>query len=268
MVLNKIKSSMESFVKEKVGVFLYFDNPFLTPVDMNDSLCNGLIKLLAEYNPHRLNGVYVASSLLAKHVRANFPGLRIRLAANFHIKEKIRTAQWYNNLAMRYDRVALDPRDGINVELLSRLRDKKKFEITVNDTWVNTADGGRRKHMELLGKILREPMNIDYRVERQKYLQESGTLSPKVPSDSRPLTLTTSEVQALYQQGFRHFRLQAESLSNEMTLAHFFGKFLMTSDPALDYKKAVMLTTLLIQRDPAGVQLPTGMKNYIIRQYE
>lgn len=267
MAPNKIRATIEAYVKEKVGVFLYFDNPFLTPADMRDTLCNGMINLLAECNPHRLNGVYVASPLLAKHVRANFPGLRIRLAANFHIKEKFRTAQWYNNLSMRYDRVALDPRDGINTELLSKLRDKKKFEITVNDTWLDSSQV-RRKHLELLGKILREPLNVDYKLERQKYLQDAGFLDPKVPLGSRPLTLTVGEVKAMYDQGFRHFRLQTESLSCELTLAHFAVKHFLTDEPGTEHKKAVLLTTLLIQRDPTVPSLPTSMKNYVIRHYE
>lgn len=267
MAPNRIKAMIETYVKEKVGIFLYFDNPFLTPADMQDSLSNSMINLLAENNPHRLNGVYAASPLLVKHVRANFPGLRIRLAANFHIKEKFRTAQWYNNLAMRYDRVALDPRDGINTDLLAQLRDRKKFEITVNDLALDTCPF-RRKHLELLGKIRREPLNVSHLIERQELLQKMEVDTPRVPIASRPLTLTSDEVKALYDQGFRHFRIQAESLSNELTLAHFASKHLMSSAPGTENRKAVLLTTLLIQRDPAGPVLPTGMKNYTIRQYE
>lgn len=258
---------LKAYMKEKVGIFLYFDNPFLTEGDLEDSLGYQLVSILSDNDLNCKNGVYVASPILAKHLRSLFPRLRIRLATNFHIQEEDRTAIYYNNLAMTYDRVAIDPRDGVSPELLASLRDKKKFEVTVNDLCLNTWSE-RQKYVELLEKMRREPLNMALSVERQQLLKSGGDDSPFVPSGSRPLTLTLSEVSSLYSMGFRHFRIQTESMSNELTFVHFTTKHFLTSSPSMDNKKAVIETVLLINRTSDIKSLPSGMQKYRIRNYD
>ena len=267
MAPGKIKDTIEKFAKERSGVFLYFDNPYLRESDMQDLMGNHMIQLLTENNPYRLNGVYVASHLLAKQLKSRYPGLRLRLAFNYHCQQQERTAAYYNELAVRWDRIAIDPRDSIKPELMAELKDKKKFEITVND--LDYSDNEyRMRDLELLSSIRREPLNVYYLSEREKLLKKMGTNKPDVPDGRRCLSLSLVEVKTLYDMGFRNFRIQAESLSNELTLAHFAVKQMLSSDPGTENKLAVLMTTLLIHREPSAAELPTGMSKYIIRKFE
>lgn len=262
-----IRQCIKQYEDRKAPLFLNFDNPGIRQEDLNDSLGNALMSFITEGNSAKSNGVYVASDLLARHIRQNFKGLPVRAGVNRSVMENKRDADFYNKLAGMYDLVAIHPADFFNEEIISGLKDKNKFEITVNDTCLDTCPC-RKEHMEVLGKIRREPWNVLLLRERHACLDKAKCELIKRPAGSRPLSLTYQEFDRLYTDGFRYFRLQAESLRNELTYTHYLIRWLYNNDESAANKLAMLYSTLLISRQPEQASYPNGMSDYITRKYD
>ncbi len=266
--LDRIESILNLYSEENAGVFLNFDNPRLQQRDLEDSYGNALFELLLSANARHLHGVYVASDLLARHLRQKCPGLNIRLGMNRLLMEKKRDASFYNMLATKFNRIAIDPRDTLDAKLLSRLREKKKFEITVNDPGIFPM-AGREAFWEAVCKLKREPWNMDL-VSKCKNLfsKWTGGCSPLLPPGCRPLCLSQQEIDTLIHMGFRHFRIQSETIRSELAMAWAITRWFLNPDSSLSHRKAVIEYGILGHRPGEAHKLPTGTGNYFFRNSE
>lgn len=264
---DTIKQTLQVYAARKTPVYLYFDNPALTEADVNDPLGLALLAFLQEANPTGKNGVYVASDILAKRIRELYPHMPVKSSVNRAAAQADRGAAFYNGLAGLYDRVALHPCDALNNELLEGLRDKAKYEITVNDICLDTCPC-RPDHMAVLNQIRREPWNIDLLKKRHECLSRANCELIKRPEGARPLSLTFDEFDHLFAMGFRDFRIQGESMRNELTFIHYFVKWMYNADEEVDNKRAMLYSTLMISRKPAQATYPTGIADYRERRYD
>lgn len=265
---EKIQGQMKHYSDNRVPVFLNFDNPFMKESDLGDGMGNALVSFLAKFNSTGKNGVYVSNDALARHIKKTFPKLVVRSGLNRTVVEENRTADFYNGLTELYSCVAIHPVDALNDELLAGLKDKAKFEITVNDTCLDTCPC-RKEHMELLSQIRREPWNIVLLSKRHQCLDKAKCQFIKRPEGSRALSLTYNEFEHLFSLGFRNFRLQAESIRNELTYMHYFVRWMYNNeDPEIQNRITVLYTTLLIRMENKPSKYPTGIKDYMDRKYD
>ncbi len=262
---QRIQDTIALYTRECAGLFLNFDNPRLQQRDVADAYGNALFDMLVSDNANRTHGVYVANELLAKHLRQRCPNINIRLGANRLLLEKKRDATFYNMLASKYDRVSIDPRDVTDRKLLEKLRDKRKFEITVNDPGITTMEG-REAFWETIGKLKREPWNMELADKsRELFNRWTGGNSPILPNGTRPLSLMPREVSTLFDMGFRHFRIQAEMLRSELSMAWALTRWLLNPDPDLAHRKTVIEYAFLGKLNTPERELPSGFGRYIFR---
>lgn len=262
-----IKRTLKIYAERNTPVYLYFDNPSLTEADLDDALGLAMVAFLLETNPTGKNGVYVASDLLARRLRKLYPRLPVKASVNRVTTETQRDAALYNSLAGLYDRVALHPLDAFNDDLLEGLEDRTRFEITVNDICLDTCPC-RPEHMAILSQIRRDPWNIDLLKQRHQCLSQANCELIKRPEGSRPLSLTLDEFDRLFAMGFRDFRIQGESMRNELTFIHYLTRWMYNPDEEVDNKRAMLYSTLMISRKSPQAEYPTGIGDYRERRYD
>ncbi|HDZ20764.1 hypothetical protein LCGC14_0525260 [marine sediment metagenome] len=179
------------FNKMDIGVFCIFNSHQLQSADLGDESGNGILEILDHES--RLNGVEVASDVLADHIRSRHPELRLSASLAKTIAEGgCGQAEHYNALAERFDVVAVSPSDGFDLDLLARL-DRDRIEIVVNDDapWGSTPEGGQ---------------------------DESSTPRARLAPGPRSRNFTVMELKRVYDLGYRRFRLRNASASPNVFL--------------------------------------------------
>ena len=169
-----------------VGVCCLFNDTRIASADLNDEMGNRILEILDDGSG--LNGVGLASDVLADHIRSRHPGLTLTASAVKTMAEGGGgRVEYYQSLAKRFDTVALCSEDGFDEALLVQL-DRDRIEILVNEDapWCGAADGG--------------PMGS---VDRR------GTPMSALDAGVRSRNFTTAELKRVYDLGYRRFRLQS-----------------------------------------------------------
>ncbi len=265
--IDSLLTTIGSYIRHDVPIFLTFDNPALNEQDLDDRLAHTFLDILIKNTGEKRTGVYVASDILARRLRQQYPGITIKSCVNRAIMEQNRNPDFYNSLAQLYDCVALHPADAANQALLDGLNDRLRFEITVNDTCLDTCPC-RREHMLLLGKNRRNPFDLEAIQQIHTCLDAAGCEQLSRPQGACPLLLSKARFETLFDAGFRHFRLQAESLRNELAYAYNLSHWLHTDKAGLSNKQATLYSLLLIDRGAKAPDYPTGLSEYIQRYFD
>ncbi|HDZ20765.1 MAG TPA: hypothetical protein ENH80_12560 [Phycisphaerae bacterium] len=169
-----------------VGVRCLFNDTRIASADLNDDMGNRILEILDDGSG--LNGVGLASDVLADHIRSRHPGLKLTASAVKTIVEGGGgRVEHYQSLAKRFDTVALCSEDGFDEDLLAQL-DRDRIEILVNDDapWCGAADGAPK------GSADRRAMPMS-----------------ALDADVRSRNFTTAELKRVYDLGYRRFRLQS-----------------------------------------------------------
>jgi hypothetical protein len=208
-----------------VGCLLTFSNHRLEAQDLEDRTCNYLLDAVAA--KPELNGVIVASDLLSDYIARRHPGLR-------QVASIIRTvvdggrgnASYYRELGKRFHRYVIHPDDGFNLAMLDQL-DRDKTEILVNEYCLQDCPN-RPRHVDLVAQWQRafaHSVSVDpsaagaaeARAEYQRAKQELDELltdcmlmppTRQIDNRQRNCNFTREEMKAVYDLGFRHFKLQ------------------------------------------------------------
>jgi hypothetical protein len=183
--VNTMASIVRQFNDLNIGVSFACHEVHLTPADLDDEMGNRLLATLRQ--APALNGVVVASDLLADYIRAQRPHLAITASAARTGQEGGRNPpEHYRALAERFDVVAVHPQDGFDLDLLEQL-EPDRMEILVNDgsPWASRARG--------------RPKN-------------------RTAANIRSRRFTTAELKNVYDLGYRRFRLQGRSRIRDIFL--------------------------------------------------
>jgi len=182
--VDAVADIVRHFNEANIGVSFAFHGADITSADLDDETGNGVLAAL-ERGPS-LNGVIVASDVLADHIRTQHPKLKLTASMVKTIRENGRgRAEHYKALAERFDVVSLCPEDGFNMDLLAQLdRDRTKILVNDNGAWGSVAENGHN--------------------------------SPSAPTEAlaanvRLRNFTTAELKRVYDLGYRRFRLQSPS---------------------------------------------------------
>ncbi len=263
-------SALEAYAKQNVGVILEFDNPFLTAKEVEDPYGITLIKELYSRDRIRKNTVCVASDILAERIRAEIPKLRIQCHMNRLVVEKgKRTADLYNKLASKYDRVCLHPADAVKPSITNALINKERFDIIINDSCLRTCPV-RKEHLTLLAEMRRAPYDTDAMRRRSDLISRVGCqkCTPDEIRQKVSCNLTRNEAKALYDAGFRSFIIQAQQFRNEMTLLWDIFHCMLDYSPEISNKAALIASSAMAEFGKASDALPSGLRQFSFTNYE
>lgn len=193
--LNALPRIVGDFNDMGIGAYYSFNSRQLTQNDLTDETCNRALDVLD--NGSELNGVILASDLLAEHIQSRHPGLKlIASAAGATPDGGGRLVDQYAALTERFDTVALRGEDAFDIGLLEQL-DRDRIEIVVNDDapWRSASAGGSPR-------------------------PDDGSATPMAAMDAdvRMRNFTTAELKRVYDLGYRRFRLQGRSRNTNLFL--------------------------------------------------
>lgn len=198
------------FLNDKgIGVWLTFTNTVLEDRHLHDRACNGLLDCLDEACV--LNGVIVSHDALADYIRARKPGLRQAASAEKALAEnRAGKVKWYKEMEKRFDRVIVDPNHALDPAVMDKL-DRGKAEIVATDECVHNC-ASRYRH-ETLVSLYNIAPSAERAAELERILTTLCAGGPRLlveernPSHTRSCYLAHREVKALYDMGFRTFRI-------------------------------------------------------------
>ncbi len=218
--MNRLKG----YKAHGVNAFYTFSNTLITEADLKDRECNEMLEAMVEVG-HDGDGVILCSDILSDYLREKYPTLKQKVSV---VKSDVerpdgRDAQWYNDLAERFDIVVLQPDDNFNLELLKDIKNKEQFELLVNEGCVKDCSL-RKNHYEDMSKVAISGYNDFAPLEKYgKIGGVCGQFNYSHPDPSqRPKQVSCrmkkSEVKELYDLGFRYFKLQGRT--NPVLLAY------------------------------------------------
>lgn len=263
----KVEQVMMDYAALNIPLTLCFDNPFLGEAICSDSVGNSLMLLLQKHNPTKLNAVSVASVVLAKYIAKKFPNIRRIAHVNRTVSDKAQ-GNWehYRTLAKEFDRVCIHLDDLSDPVLLGKeLLDRNRYELTVNDTCL-TKCPLRYAHMKALDSIAREPLDVNGLAFRHQLLIKAGCEEVSYPGKPS-LQMTHQMLEAYSALGFRHFRVQAESLRNEMSLLYDAAYYMLTKNLDNMPKRQILLTSTLMKMTSESTKASSGFEDFHLRRF-
>ncbi len=263
---------LNNHLKLNLGLTLIFDNPFIKEEDLDNHYALSLVTELCRNNPHKKNAVSVANDMLAEHLRSQYPDLELHCHVNKIGAEPetvTRSADYYNKLLTRYQRVCLHPDDAFNPNIYTAISDMARVDIIVNDTCLRGCPL-RKKHLELLDDKRRHPYVADHRQRRLELQSSAGCLNAfsHAPHEKTGNTLTKKECRALYDAGYRSFIIQSHRFRNEMTLMWDIFQCMFAPTPAISNKLALLISSTLGNLRPAKNIPASGLKSFSSLNYD
>ena len=249
--------AMQTYGQLGLGVALVFDNPLLPESALDDSYGHRLMELLCspQCNATGLNVAYVAHDGLADALSKAYPLARIICHRNRLIMEREkRTPAFYEELAKRYFRVTLHPRDAVSRELYTRLKDPWKYNVVVNDP-VPRNYAARRELLQLTAAQRQKPWDYTIAEAKEKLAERSGLFS-----HSNTSNLTATEELALYDAGIRSFILQDFMFRNEVTLWWDLFYHIYRTTPERSNEAALIAGAAMAHIRESGDELSSGFR--------
>jgi hypothetical protein len=258
--LQQLPATLDKLAALGLGCHLTFTNHLLTASDLQDPAGNFLLDCLAR-RPD-LNTVIINSELLSQHIARRYPNLRQVASITKVVVEKGRgNVAYYQQLGRRFYRYVVHPDDVHDPRLLDQL-DREQAEIIINEC-CNRQCALRSRHYDLVAQAQKSPASP---ARPPICLQPPD--APELASDTtRTCELAHSEMKALYDMGFRNFKLQGRAASFYV-VAFDLVHFLLEPDfaaPAI-YRRVLKTPAFLRPAGSAPVHSPPPAKPQITFQ--
>lgn len=214
---DAIDATLESYAKIGMPVYLTFSNHLIEKEDLNDKSCNYLLDKIAEGEN---NGVILVSDILAEYIRERHPNLKLLssiIRPTFY--DGVRDKAYYESLAKIFDCVVFLPDDIFDFPMLESLDEKEKFEVIANEPCLYGCKT-RRLHYSYLAKYNKRDVllddksrNFEVNVCRSKpfFKQINVHIGQANAERTRNCNLSDKEFDAIYDMGFRRFKLQGRN---------------------------------------------------------
>ncbi len=213
---QEIEVAVAEYKRRNIALYLTFTNLLLEQRHLKDTLANSLCRLVSGNNPTGRNSVILANDLLKKHIRKEYPYLKIISSILKITADKGKgNLEVYKRLADEYDEVMVHPDDALNYELLEQLEDKERYILLVNEYCIRNCPL-RGRHYDTLSHMSLELSGYDTSDFDAKQ-KLNGCQNPylQLSSDKKSvLALNTPEIRRLRDMGFRHFKLQGRGGAN------------------------------------------------------
>ncbi len=213
---------LNDFHSKDIGCFLTFSNHLLEAGDLNDSTCNFLLDSIALRADR--NGVIVASDRLSNYIAAKHPDLRqIASIVKTTVEGGRGNAAHYRELGQRFYRYILHPDDCHDPKLLDQL-DREKVEILINENCLGECPR-RPRHYDAVARAqlfaaanqavpLQSPFppgSPMHELEQVAVECQADPIIKQIGLRRRNCNLTRGELKAIYDMGFRHFKIQGRT---------------------------------------------------------
>ncbi len=208
-----------------IACLLTFTNHLVETADLADSMCNFLLDRIGRRCD--LNGVIIASDLLSRYIAGKYPSLRQIASITKVTMEKGKgNAEYYRQLGRRFPRYVVHPDDCFDLKLLDQL-DRDQAEIIVNENclrecgtrpahyqWIAESHKALGRQQAAAGPNLAAAIAQQASIVSAPQPPQSPPECPSVPMvrqigrHRRNCNMTPGELKAIYDMGFRHFKLQ------------------------------------------------------------
>lgn len=206
-------NTLQTYKDLGVNVIFTFSNSLLEKEHLNDQTCNFMLQKLAEIHGEN-GGVILSSELLSRYIREKYPELKqIASVVKVTMEDGKGKSEYYKSIEERYDKFVVHPDDNFNPGLLSQLN-PHKAELLVNEPCLLDCPT-RKRHYILYSeasKYLKPSLEElrEFEVNTCKSVPFYKQLFCPEPR-MRNCNLTVSELKALYDMGFREFKLQGRT---------------------------------------------------------
>ncbi len=214
---DAIDATLDSYAKMGMPVYLTFSNHLIEKEDLDDISCNYLLDKVAEGEN---NGVILVSDILADYIRNRHPHIKLMssiIRPTFY--DGVRDKDYYESLAKIFDCVVFLPDDIFAFDMLNSLENKDKFEVIANEPCLYGCKT-RRLHYSFLAKYNKrdillddKSMNFEMKVCKSKpfFKQINVHIGQENADRARNCNLNLKEFNAIYDMGFRRFKLQGRN---------------------------------------------------------
>lgn len=219
-------SLLNTLYSHNIGYYPTFTNHLLESADLKDPRSNYILDAINQ-RPD-LNGVILSSDLLSKYIAEKYPALRqVASIVKVTFEKGQGRPDYYHQLGQRFSRYVVHPDDCRDLHLLNQL-DRDQAEIIVNENCAIHCPQ-RAHHYDAYArwqKLVNAPQvpaalnSINPVTERrfveQEMVQIKGRCQAPLDLDclakqNRSCYLSSSETKAVYDLGFRHFKLQGRA---------------------------------------------------------
>lgn len=186
---KNIETIIESFNKRNVPLRYTFTNSQVTSAHFDNEYCNEILRL----SDNGLNQIMVNNPELEEYLRKTYPNFGYILSTTACVKGMDNI----NNACEKYDMVVLDYNYNKDIEFLSKIENKDKIEILLNETCPPNCKL-RKQHYDYISKI---QINPEYDVDFTKF---------KCPHGKSDLTaIDVNELYNIYtEMGFSNFKIR------------------------------------------------------------
>jgi collagenase-like PrtC family protease len=254
-------ATLDLLYSQNAGYYATFTNHLIEERDLADPVCNQMLECINR-RPD-LNGVIVNSEILCKYIRREYPQLRLVASITKVALERGEgKAAYYRELGERFYRYVVHPDDCLNLKLLDEL-DRDKAEIIVNE---NCVAGCRNRvhHFDANARRQRAASPTEQQLLKQELSELAANCrSPvnlsRLDSRERSCNLTPSEMRAVYDMGFRQFKLQGRG-DDPWSYAYDLVRFTLNPEAAapLVYKRILQWLYSEVVNAYSRAGLPPG----------
>ena len=228
-----------------IGFYATFTNNHITSDDLSHPLGNQLLEIINQ-RPD-LNGVIITSELLSQYISRKYPAIRqIASITKVEFEKGVGRVEYYRELGKRFHRYVVHSDDCCKPQLLGQL-DREKAEIIVNENCVRNCPQ-RFHHFDTIARLQRAQTPA----EQQKWMQEINAIMSRCPQPAHlhrigehalSCNLSCDEMKAVYDLGFRHFKLQGRG-DDPQSYAYDLTRFMLEPEVAAPQAAKVILRWL------------------------
>ncbi len=235
---DHVADLIQGYGDRGIAVHATFTNYNIDASQLSDSMGNLILDCLHRHNPTGGNGVILSEGILYDYIRARYPELKCIASVTKIVKEHGRgKLDYYRGLEAAYDRIMIHPDDNLQPALLAQLEHKDKYEILINEPCISNCRQ-RQAHYQILSDCHTDFLDYELMKGQITRLGKRDCEDLRLMATSasgRTLVLNTGELKALYDLGFRHFKIQGRGMPSEQAMVFELSRWLFTHDPDIDY---------------------------------
>ena len=231
---EEMRTAGLEYEKRRIALYTTFTNLYLEEKHLKDRRGNALCTFMTRHNPTGRNAVILASDALLRHIRSEYPTLKVVSSilkiTNGGGKGKLDA---YKRLADEYDEVMVHPDDVLNYELLEQIEDKERHILLINEYCIRNCPL-RPLHYKTLSESAFAFLSYDSSdfEKRQATNGCQDLLHMLTHPRHGVLCLNTPEIVRLREMGFRHFKLQGRGHANASSILFDLLRLALRNDTA------------------------------------
>jgi len=204
---------IESFNGMGVGIYLTFSNHLLEEEHLADKRGNALLETISRNSQ---NGIICSSDLLLRHVRENYPGLKVKLSTiRSYVEEVWRRPRkeildWHKARFDLYDAICLNPNLNKSYDLIEKLP-LDRLEVMVSLPCFHQCPRAHAHYDSSARANLHGGTDFDLVESDYGYCMKHS--APDQPPDRPTVQLSTATVDRLRSLGVRHFKIHGKTES-------------------------------------------------------